>query len=379
MSHIIEVYAKDLGVKIGRPHITEHFVPGLPEKYITLHSYDNIPSSEYLYWDIVLNLINPYLKKQGIKVIQIGGFKDKRIKGVDLSFLGCSYKQTNYIVRNSSTHVGCESFSGHVASVYDIPSVVLHFNSYIENSKPIWHIKNKCINISPDFSEIKPSFSTNCSRINEIKPETVAQNILDQLGISIKIRFKTIRIGSRFNSQTVDIVPNFFEPYKELSGHFVNIKSNLHFDEKNIINWCRFCKVNLHTDQELDEKMLKACINLKQIIFYYSKKHELSDLTKFFKKLKKKNVNLVIVVEDEEEISSVRLKYFDFIVATKEPPQTLEDRQKKCKFLSNKKFITNVEAFNSESSANRLDRSNNFVYDEASSKELENLYLYDEE
>ena len=67
MSHIIEVYAKDLGVKIGRPHITEHFVPGLPEKYITLHSYDNIPSSEYLYWDIVLNLINPYLKKQGIK------------------------------------------------------------------------------------------------------------------------------------------------------------------------------------------------------------------------------------------------------------------------------------------------------------------------
>ena len=125
--------------------------------------------------------------------------------------------------------------------------------------------------------------------------------------------------------------------------------------------------------------MLKACINLKQIIFYYSKKQELSDLTKFFKKLKKKNVNLVIVVEDEEEISSVRLKYFDFIVATKEPPQTLEDRQKKCKFLSNKKFITNVEAFNSESSANRLDRSNNFVYDEASSKELENLYLYDEE
>ena len=35
MSHIAEVYAKDLGVEIGRPYITDHFFPGLPDKYIT--------------------------------------------------------------------------------------------------------------------------------------------------------------------------------------------------------------------------------------------------------------------------------------------------------------------------------------------------------
>ena len=38
MSHIAEVYAKDLGVKIGKPVITEHFFPGLPNIYITIQS-----------------------------------------------------------------------------------------------------------------------------------------------------------------------------------------------------------------------------------------------------------------------------------------------------------------------------------------------------
>ena len=38
MSHIAEEYAKCLGVKIGRPEISEHFYPTPSGKYITLHS-----------------------------------------------------------------------------------------------------------------------------------------------------------------------------------------------------------------------------------------------------------------------------------------------------------------------------------------------------
>ena len=71
MSHIAEVYAKDLGVKIGRPHITDHFFPGLPNKYITVQSSSKMPAAKYKYWDIVLMLIKPYLQNEGIKIIQI--------------------------------------------------------------------------------------------------------------------------------------------------------------------------------------------------------------------------------------------------------------------------------------------------------------------
>ena len=70
MSHTAEVYAKDLGVKIGQPKITEHFIPGLPEKYITLYPSNRTKSSTYNYWQIVIFLIKPILLKEKIRIIQ---------------------------------------------------------------------------------------------------------------------------------------------------------------------------------------------------------------------------------------------------------------------------------------------------------------------
>ena len=172
MSHIAEVYAKDLGVKIGKPIITDHFYAGLPSNFITLQASSKMPAANYKYWDMVISLIKPHI--QDIKILQVGGGKDQKIVGVDKYTLGCSFKQMNYIIKKSSLHVGCDSLPGHVASAYDIPSIILHFNLYPSNSKPIWNEKNSCISMSPDFSEVKPSFSLNCNRINEIKPEDIA-------------------------------------------------------------------------------------------------------------------------------------------------------------------------------------------------------------
>ena len=375
MSHIAEVYAKDLGVKIGRPHITEHFIPGIPDKYITIQSSNKMPAAEYKYWDIVLQLVKPYLQQQGIKIIQIGGPKEKEVKGIDLSFLASSYKQMNYIIKSASAHIGCDSLPGHVASVYDIPSVILHFNLYPENSKPLWHKKNKCISISPDFSEIKPSFSSTCDRINEIKPEIIAQALLDQLDIQAKIEFKTIRIGKHFHNNFVEVVPDFFALSKDLINQPVNLRADLHFDIDNIVKWCQSSLINLHTDKVIDLVVLNSLSKLKQVIFKYKDHHDEIDLKDFFNFIENKKVNLIIVCENENNISDVRFKYFDFNILS-----AAEKHKKiKCqKFFSRKLFISKENVYSSESSANRLDKSQNFVYDEASSKELENLYLYEE-
>ncbi len=128
MSHIAEVYAKDLGVKIGRPQITDHFFPGLPNKYITIQSSNKMPGAVYKYWDIVLKLVKPYLQKEEVKIIQIGGPDEQEIQGVDYYFLGSTYKQMNYIIKKASTHVGCDSLPGHIAGAYDVPCVIVHFN-----------------------------------------------------------------------------------------------------------------------------------------------------------------------------------------------------------------------------------------------------------
>lgn len=373
MSHIAEVYAKDLGVKIGKPVITDHFYPGLPEKYVTLQASNKMPAANYLYWDLVLNLIKPHLGD--IKIVQVGGPEDKQINGIDSSTLGNSYRQMNYVIKNSKVHFGCDSLPAHVSSIYDVPSVILHFNLYPENSKPLWHENNSCISLCPDFSENKPSFGTNCKRINEIKPEKIAQAILDQLEVPKKINFKTVRMGSNFNNDTFEIIPNFFGYSKELAGKPVNIRGDLHFDLNNVCQWSQMCIVSLHLSEIFDTEALQYMPNLKQVIYEYDE-HEETDLSEFFKILKNKKIQVVIRVKDKSKVSSVRLKYFDFNVLEDVGP---DEKIKAAKFLSKKRFVSNGEVFRSESSAKRLDKSNNFVYDEASSKELESLYLYDEE
>jgi len=374
MSHIAEVYAKDLGVKIGRPHITDHFFPGLPNKYITIQSSNNTLASVYKNWEIVVFLIAPYLHSRGIKIIQIGKQKDKEIKGVDYCFLKTSDKQTNHIIKNAAAHIGHDSAFGHIASIFDVPSVILHFNLYPENSKPIWHKKNKCISVSPDFSKVKPSFSLDCNRINEIKPEIIAQNTLDQLNICEKIKFKTIRVGSSFHNTVVEIVPNFYKYSDQLKEKPINIRGDIHWDAANVIEWCRYSFVNLYINCVFDTNLLQYMTNLKQVV-YNCTEDKNTDNSDFFKTLKNNKIN-VVIRSDELNISDVRLKYFDFNVLEND---ISVEKTHASKFLSNKSFVSNAEVFNSESSANRLDRSNNFVYDEASSKELENLYLYDEE
>ena len=374
MSHIAEVYAKDLGVKIGKPTITEHFFPGLPEKYITIQSSNKMPSANYLYWDMVLELIKPLIGD--VKIVQVGGSDDGNINGVDFPTLGSSYKQMNYIIKKAKVHVGCDSLPGHVASAYDVPSVILHFNLYKNNSKPLWHEKKSCISLSPDFSKIKPSFGVNCKRINEIKPEVIAQSILDQLEIKTKIKFKTIKIGANFQDEVVEIVPDFFGYSKELAGKPVNVRGDIEHNINNICQWCQMCVVNLHISKTFDLNALNYMPNLKQVTYKYdTSKNE--DLTNFFKTLKNRKINVVIQVKDKKKISDIRFKYFDFLVTEVIDPEI--ENITASKFISKKRFISEAKVFPSESSAKRLDKSNNFVYDEISKLELESLYLYDEE
>ena len=187
MSHIAEVYAKDLGVKVGKPNIQDHFFPTIYDKYITLHVDTEIQSKQYDYWDICISLLKEHLGEE-IKIIQIGGKEAQPIPGIDHSIIGCHYRQTNYIIKKSLLHLGIDSLPVHVSSVYNKPVVALYSHTYKETCYPYWTDKEKTKLLSPDFSEIKPSFSTQeaVKRINEINPELIAQSVLDLLGIDKK-------------------------------------------------------------------------------------------------------------------------------------------------------------------------------------------------
>ena len=362
MSHIAEVYAKDLGVRIGQPKITDHFYPNVMDKYIYFNPHSDYPSQEYKHWDIVFSMIEGALQEKEINILTAPRQDEMTVK------------QNNHLIKKSLLYVGTASHRVHISDIFSIPSVCVLGNMYKQNFDLFKYAEI----ITPDFSEQKPSFEIKetINRVDEIKPESIAKVILAQLEIELDLNFKTIKIGESFHNSTMEIVPNFFEPYQEVKGKPVNLRSDIHFDLEMITYWCQYCIVNLYLDKELDETVVFNLPNLKQIVFKYSEDHENQDLTNFFKKLKKSGKNIIIEVHNEKIVSDVRLKYFDYPVILKQEATEALDLPKDCKYISNKQFVSNGEFYLSESSAKRLDKTNNFVYDGISKSEIESLYLY---
>jgi hypothetical protein len=97
MAHLIEEYAKSLGVKIGKPFVVDHFYPTLHEKYITIHCDNKIDSKYYEYFPQVLNLIKSILNSKGYAIYQVGGPQDINLN-TDGTFLNLTYKNQHRIL-----------------------------------------------------------------------------------------------------------------------------------------------------------------------------------------------------------------------------------------------------------------------------------------
>jgi hypothetical protein len=76
MSHLSEVYAKDLGVRIGEPIFEPHFYPVLEEDYITIHNDKKVPAKSYDYWEEVIIIVKKVFPE--IKFLQIGSGKEPK-------------------------------------------------------------------------------------------------------------------------------------------------------------------------------------------------------------------------------------------------------------------------------------------------------------
>ena len=377
MSHIIEVYAKELGVKIGRPYITEHFCPLPCDKYITIHNSKKMQTKDYDYWDVVISLVKKALSKESIKIIQIGGKEDVAIGGIDFNLIGNPYKHMNYIIKNSLLHVGVDSLPVHVASAYDKPIVALYGNTFKDTCKPIWNKDSKVICLEPDFSEKLPSFSTSepQKRINEIYPEVIAQSILDQLNIDAKINFKTKKIGKNFHSAIIEVIPNFFGIVKELQNQVVSLRADLHFDEENIYKWSVTNELMLYLKQPISDRLLGAIKKkTRRLVFEIDSLDE--DHSKFLKKIKRNNIDVKLFTRNKEVVDDARFIYFDFdLFLLENDTDDLEGED--LKYLSKKIVLTNGQNYKSKFSAKTLDKSSKFILNEDSIEELESFYIYE--
>jgi hypothetical protein len=383
MGHLIEEYAKSLGVKIGKPVIVDHFYPVLAEKYVTIHSDNKIDSKAYEYFPQVVNLLKPILQKHGYEIYQIGGPQDPVLENTDGRFLNLTYKQSAYLLKKSSLHIGIDSLPIHMASNYNTPIVALYSHIYPSNAYPYWSSSENTILLESDKKGNKPSFSYQESpkTIRTIKPEDIVNSALKLLKIDETVNFKTLKIGSHYHVPIFEVIPNFRANLEDQKNKTLYIRGDLHYDDQIIAFWCHNYKVKIIVNQKLPIALLgQFQKNIEQVFF---KIDDIEIENEYFEELKKFKINFVLCTQNKEKLSELRNKYFDFKVEHDDLQERISRTEKiNSKFLTNKFLISEGKIFASEAhvkSNKQLDTNNEVIYDDdAFWKDAEHFYFYEQ-
>lgn len=382
MGHLIEEYAKSLGVKIGKPIFVDHFYPISNEKYITIHADNKIDSKTYEYFPQVINLLKPYLISNGYKIYQIGGPEDPKLNNVDSNYLNLTYKQSAFLIKNSKLHIGIDSLPIHIASMYDIPIVALYSHIYPSNAYPYWSDKNKISIIEAERNGFKPSFSYQESPkcIRNIKPEEIVEKSLKLLNIEYKNTFNTLNIGSHYHIPLVEIVPNFRATLQDQKDKILFIRADLHFDDQTIAFWAAHHKVKIITNQKIPIDLLSQFNSNIEHVFF--KINDFNIDNEYFTTLKTLKIKFTICTQDFENLSKFRNNYFDFVVEFDNVLDRIKNQKKyNCKFLTNKVIISNGNVYPSEAHLNinkGIDMNNEVIYDDDKFwKDAEHFYFYE--
>jgi hypothetical protein len=358
--HILEQYALNCGLKIDKPYIYEKYFPLPFEKYITFNPFGKFNSRKYSYWQEVINLLLPILQKENINIVQIGGQNEIGYNNCFHLMGQTNFHQTAHIIKNSLLHFGVDSFPIHIASYFDKKIVALYSNMYASQSKPYWSDSKNIKLIQADLNGKKPSYSPeeDPKIIDNIKPEEIANNILDLLNISQKIERNTVFIGKRYNNLIIESIPSIIIPQQVFPNLLLNIRFDYidQIEEKDYI--CTFNNLNIRnctiiTDKPIEiEKLLQ--LKEKLVNLFYDITFNKIDFD-FINKVKTYGIKINFVFnksknKDEQSLNNKKLELIEYqelinIIENQEKPkeQILQSefyKSQKILFANNNSYLS---------------------------------------
>jgi hypothetical protein len=349
--HILEQYALNCGLKISKPYIYEKYFPIPFEKYITFNPFGKFNSRKYSYWQEVLDLVLPILQKENIHIVQIGAQNEVGYNNCFHLMGQTNFHQTAHIIKNSLLQFGVDSFPIHMASYYDKKIVALYSNMYASQSKPYWSQPENVKLIQADLNGQKPSYAPeeNPKTIDNIKPEEIAESILNLLNISSKLEHTTVFIGKAYQNTIIESIPSIIIPQQLFPNLLLNIRFDYinEIEEKDYVftlNNLNIRNCAIITDKPIEiEKLLQ--LKDKLINIFYDITFNKIDFN-FINKVKFYGIKIDFIFnksknQDEQSLNSKKLELIEYpelinIVENQEKPK---DQIKQSVFYKSKKIL----------------------------------------
>ena len=354
--HLLDCYSLNCGLKIGKPFILEKFFPLNIDKFITFEPEGMFPSTQYDYWDDVLDILEPILSEHDIKILQIGSnasnFKFSKVYNVSGQ---ASTNQQAYLINKSILHLGTDGFSNHVASHYGKKIVSLFSDSPPSNNGPLFSRQEDLSLIIPDLKGKKHSYSVEekDKTINTIKPEQIAQEVCSLIDVPFNYNFETVSMGSKYNDRSVELIPDgeAVDP-SNLSVDSLIMRMDLSHNEISLAKQLQVCPCNIITCKPISLHLLKAFqARIAQFVYVIGD----NDSKQFVEELFSMGIQCLLMSEKEgEELEKLKFKYLDYgkihsrNLTKKEDLNFLKNEDlNNLYFRSNKYLIHDGQVFNS--------------------------------
>jgi hypothetical protein len=317
--HLLERYSLSCGHSISRPFILDKFFPLAVDKYITLHPFSKYQSKCYDFWQDVVDIILPVLKKNGIEIVQLGVQGDKNLKGCYSTAGQTNINQAAYIISHSLLHVGADSFATHVASGFGKKIVSIYSNNFANCVRPYWGSREDHILLEPDRSKVKPNFSAqeHPKTINEIKPEVIAKAVFQLLGITEEIPFETVFVGEHYFNKLFETVPNQVVDLQSLGVDSIIVRMDFLHDENCLAEQLKRGACCIVTNKPISPSLIRTYrAHIKELVYDIQKQNA----PNFIKTLQENAINHFLSTELEgEDLNAIKLDYLDFPLINQKP------------------------------------------------------------
>lgn len=374
MSHLVEEYAKNLGVKIGKPIVNQHFFPIEFNNYIVISGDSSTASKTYKSYTIVLGFLSSFLEERDIKVVQLGG--DKPLRGVN-KHVSCNFKNTAYLVSKSMLYIGPDNYLAQYASSIGVKTVSIFGNSYANVTKPFWSNRQDSICLEPDWDS-RPCYSNHDPKdnINKIKPEEVANSILKLLGHEKKVDIETFHIGKHYNQPIIEVVPT--EIITGLPKE-VYLRADYGFEEEAFMYYCENHKVTVISEGLIQLSVLKSIKhNVKMLMFALDAETDKIP-KKYFDVLASWKIKIILLSEKDSDLGVLRNRYFDVDVHPRYKGVERMELPDSCKFSTNKYILEADKKYFSYAHYKKgLDNDNNVLDTPEYWDELDHFYIYEQ-
>lgn len=347
--HKLESQALSCGSKISKPYINKHFFPIVGKKFICISQKFSEPSKSYDFLSDVVFHLKPYLDKHGIELFELINEKSQPLFYCK-PLGGLNPLQASYVINKSLLYLGNLSLYTHIASHLNKKIVTPVNNEYIDLIKPYWSSDERERYLLPE-TDIKPYFASNENpkTINDIKPELLAQNVLDLLGIKNDLNnIETVFSGDLYSNTSIDIVPGQYDPTPFNIQSPVNIRMDKNFNINFLYYFgSKFQNVNIISNQYIPIEILETFKDkIKRITLFVNDKFNDKNLSK----LQSLGIDIKLVCSNKKKINDYRIKYLDFSIGLHKDPSFKElgiPNEKDLKFLSKRNILHEGKMYNS--------------------------------